>query len=77
MKQVKERLKDPVILALIVGLIYQALKYFGISIDEGFFDQVVDVITLLLLGITIVKVVPPTKNKKKPSSDSSIDKETF
>ncbi|NBI28068.1 hypothetical protein [Chengkuizengella marina] len=50
-----ERIKQPHILFMIAALIYQGLEYFGYGINQETFEMSVDLVTFLLLGVTVYK----------------------
>jgi len=44
------RIKNPLFIMALSGLIYNALKYFGINIPDDEFRTFVDIVSYLLLG---------------------------
>ncbi|NDI34694.1 hypothetical protein [Chengkuizengella sediminis] len=50
-----ERIKQPHILLMIATLIYQGLEFYGYGVEQETFQMSVDLVTFLLLGMTVYK----------------------
>lgn len=49
----KVRLKNPLFLAALAGIVYKVLKYCGVEIPQAEFRDIVDLVTWGLIGVGV------------------------
>lgn len=49
----KQRAKNPLFILALASVVYQLLKGFGVEIEQGVFQQCVDIISFLLIGVGV------------------------
>jgi hypothetical protein len=65
MKDVKKRIKNPLFLLAVAGLVYQGLPHIGVNLELGTFQTIVDVITYAAIGTGIYSTFNHKEGEEK------------
>ena len=52
-KNMKKRLRNPIFIIALVGVVYQLCQKYGVNIDENLLKDIVDILSYLFIGVGV------------------------